>query len=417
MPLPLGAWAGRAEMELLLCCARTELAPLVKEKLQDLLSHDIDWKAVTELAERHRMTPLVHKHVSSVAGNLLTHPDALPIAHRSRAIATRNLYLTRELLRILERLESEGVAAVPFKGPLLAISAFGNVSWREFDDLDILIKPRDIDKAKKVLTSMAYRPDREMTHAEETAFIRSEHAFHHFRDGDQVSVEIHWRLHDRYLSFPFDPTELWSGLSKAELFGKSVSCLNSEQLTLFLCSHGAKHYWERLEWICCLPAIIRSTPGIRWPVVIEQARKMRGLRMLELGLLLASDLDNTEATAGPLSLMMRNPIARELATAVWKNMDGVELAGSAREVYRFRFYLKARENLKDRLRVVTYATIRIPHPQSSVWERLRLPEWLWFLHYVLGPIRLFRKYGLDGLRGVFRPARVQQAVREGHGRP
>ena len=267
--------------------------------------------------------------------------------------------MTRELLRILERLESEGVTAVPIKGPLLAMTGFGSVSWRQFEDLDILIRQSDIGKAKKVLASMDYRPYRELTNAEEAAFVRSEHAFQHLRDRDQVAVEIHWRLHDRYLSFPFDNGEVWSGLATGELFGRRVSCLNPEHLTLFLCSHGAKHYWERMEWICCLPAVIRANPGMRWPELMEQARRLGGLRILELGLLLANDLDDTEATAGPLSLMKRDAIARELAFAVWKSMDAEELAGSPREVYRFRFYLKAREKLKDRLCVVRYASIRI----------------------------------------------------------
>ena len=91
----------------------------------------------------------------------------------------------------------------------------------------------------------------------EAAYIHSEHAFQYLRDDDDLVVELHWRLEDRYLKFPFGTETLWSSASPERLFGNPVTALSPEMLFLYLCMHGAKHYWERLEWIACLPAVIR----------------------------------------------------------------------------------------------------------------------------------------------------------------
>jgi hypothetical protein len=391
------------ELELLVYSARAEPDSECAGRIRELLKGSLDWDAVLQLAARHRVTPLVYRQLSRIAPEVLQQRELSALVFRTRSIAGRNLQLTKELIRLLDVLGANHIPAIPIKGPLLAIGAFGSLAWREFEDLDILVRPRDIHRAMNIMISLGFEPERELTRAQEVEFLRSEHAFQYGRDGGQLVVELHWRLQDRYLSFPFDEHELWRTATAGNLFGKPVRCLSAENLLLFLCMHGAKHYWERLEWIACLPAIIRAEHGIDWTAVREQARRMRALRILQLGILLAHDLDPSPYTEAPLKLLLVEPIAKELATQVWKGLGANELAGSRRELYRSHFYMTTRERLSDRLRAVWFASVRIPHPNSSLWESLPLPAWLLFLYYFVKPMRLLRKYGLQGLKGVLRP--------------
>jgi hypothetical protein len=66
---------------------------------------------------------------------------------RFEEIARKNLRFTAELIRILNCLESHGIAAIPFKGPTLAESVYGNLALREFSDLDILVRQSDFPRA------------------------------------------------------------------------------------------------------------------------------------------------------------------------------------------------------------------------------------------------------------------------------
>jgi hypothetical protein len=397
------------EEELLLSSARTATADLTR-RIHEILRGDIDWARVANLADRHRITPLLYRQLSRIAPEVLTQPALRQIAGRFHCIARRNLLLAKELLLLLELFQKNQISVIPFKGPLLAVSVFGDLCGREFGDLDLLLRPADIPSARRLLQSRGYRPELKMDAVIEAAYVRSEHAFQYLRDEDNLVVELHWRLEDHYLKFPFDPAMLWSSARGEELFGNPVSTLSPEIMFLYLCMHGAKHYWERLEWIACLPAVIRRYADIKWPRVIELARSMGGLRILNLGLLLANQLDPSDAIQAPLAMLGRDPIAEDLSATVWATLFEDEIDNTRREVYRFRFYLKARERLWDRLSVVRSTTIRIPHPNSDVLDHVPLPDSLLFLHYLLGPIRRFKRYGLRGLAGVLNPKHIPLVV-------
>jgi hypothetical protein len=40
---------------------------------------------------------------------------------------------------------------VPFKGPALAVQAYGDLSLRQYDDLDLLIHEADVPRAYQLL--------------------------------------------------------------------------------------------------------------------------------------------------------------------------------------------------------------------------------------------------------------------------
>jgi hypothetical protein len=396
--------ANQPEEELLLsvCTANADRTGQINQLLQG----DIDWTRVANLADRHRVTPILYRQLSRIAPEIVAQPALRQIVSRFHCIAKQNLLLAKELLLLLELFQENDIPVILLKGPLLAVSVFGDLCGRQFGDLDLLLRPANLPKARRLLQSRGYRPEIAMEAATEAAYIRSEHAFQYLRDEDNLVVELHWRLEDHYLKFPFDMERLWSSASSEQLFGNPVASLSSEILFLYLCMHGAKHYWERLEWIACLPAVIRTYVDLNWLLVIEMARSMGGLRILHLGLLLANQLDPSEATQAPLAMLGKDPIAEDLSKTVWARLFADEIDHSSREVYRFRFYLKARERLWDRLSVVRSTTIRIPHPNSDVLDRVRLPDSLLFLHYLLGPIRRLKRYGLRGLAGVLNPKRI-----------
>ena len=65
----------------------------------------------------------------------------------------RNLFLTRELLNLLTLFETHQIPAIPFKGPVLAASVYGNLALRQFSDLDLIIHKQHVAKARELLVS------------------------------------------------------------------------------------------------------------------------------------------------------------------------------------------------------------------------------------------------------------------------
>src|SRR5207249_1097507 len=116
-----------------------------------------------------------------------------------RRNARRNLYMLRALLEILDLFEQHGIRAIPFKGPLLAAQAYGGVALRCFLDLDILIQPNELERARSLLVSRGYRADA-AGNIPKQALLRYGYECSLRRD-DGVLVELQWRLWPRYFSF------------------------------------------------------------------------------------------------------------------------------------------------------------------------------------------------------------------------
>jgi len=64
--------------------------------------------------------------------------------------------MTQHLLKVLDLLTGSGVEAIPFKGPVLAVQAYGDLLMRSFVDLDILIHAKDLSRVSKILIDQGY---------------------------------------------------------------------------------------------------------------------------------------------------------------------------------------------------------------------------------------------------------------------
>ena len=59
--------------------------------------------------------------------------------------------MTSELIKVMKLFEENGVEYISFKGPVLSQLAYGDITLRQYVDLDILIKKEDLRKADNLL--------------------------------------------------------------------------------------------------------------------------------------------------------------------------------------------------------------------------------------------------------------------------
>jgi hypothetical protein len=401
-----GAVSTRPEAELLLCCARTCMDSERAERIRTLLRADIDWAYLLETAPQHGMVPLLYWSLNN------TCPEAVPRAildqlrddfHNN---ARRNLFLTGELLKLLNLFEAHEIRGIPFKGPVLAFSVYGNLALRQFSDLDILVRERDILKAKELLLSQGYRPNCHPIGAQKAVHLQSQHHIDLMRDDDKVIVELHWRFTSRKLPFPLDPGRLWERLETASLAGMTVFNLPPEDLLLVLCVHGTEHRWERLGWICDIAELIGVYQEMDWGRVIEQASVLRIERTLLLGLLLANSLLDTALPERVLQRIQADPAVKWLAVQrrerLFREADGPLAPFEELLYFRIYFQIKVREHLLDRVRFCLDFACFTVTPNEKDWAILPLPVSLSFLYYLLRPIRLVGKYGLSPLQRLLK---------------
>ena len=401
----------RPEARLLLLCARSHIDAQTAEQVKTLLRLDLDWEYLASKAHQHCVTPLVYQTLDTVC-RLGVPKDAFA---RLRSLvqdnARFNLYRTAELVRLLGLLRDAGISAVPFKGPVLSVLAYGNLALREYGDLDLLVHPRDVPRTKDLLVENGLNLVALLKRTQTNSRFRPRNKDLVFENAtSSVRLELHWRLTGRHFSFPLELDELWSRLEPVALAGLTVQTLGAEDLLLYLCMHGSRHGWERLSWICDIAELLRVRRDMCWERVMERAARLGCERMLGLGLLLAKNLLGAELPKAAEQSILRDTelpaLAGELVDSLFRNGEA-----SRDLAYWYELHLKVRERIQDRLRLHAYYFFRYLRlavlPNERDHAVLELPGELSFLYFLLRPFRLLTAFGLPRPKNLSGKASAQ----------
>lgn len=376
------------EHELLLACATTRADAERVAHVRSLLGRELDWSYLLQAAKRHAVLPLFARQLekNAPAGSVpAAHLQTL--RHSFRDNAARNLYLTGELLRILRIFDGQGIEAVPYKGPALAVSAYGDLTLRRFIDLDIMVRKRDVMRAKELLLADGYQPQTPLTRTQESAILRTQHNLAFTRERGRLVVELHWDIAPNRFSASLDAEQLWTRLVPLSLNGVEIKSLKPEDLLLSLCVHGSKHLWERLAWVCDVSELVAAHPALDWEWLLDLARRTGNERMLYLGLRLASEL-----LAAPLPRPVRERIdaddaIRQLSAGIAARLFDESGYRSPGLLENIKFNLHVRRRWRDKARYLQFVLA----PTDGDFAALSLPSSLTFVYYFLRPFRLLFK--------------------------
>jgi hypothetical protein len=379
-----------AEAELMLCCARLHLDSARRERIAFLLGEKPDWNRLVALAAEHGLLPLLYRHLEAMSAAVPREIFVQLWGHHETN-ARRNRALAGELSKILELLDANGIPALPYKGPALAVAAYGDLALREFGDLDILLRPQDVLPAKALLQAQGYVPEYGLRPAAEAALLRSSLIYHLVvtHPARAVMVELHWRTDADYPVEAVAGDAWWSSAENSGAREQKVRGFTAEELLLILCVHGTKHAWSRLLWLADISELIRRHPELKWEWVMTKAAQLGCRRRLAVGLLLAHRLleaplpektkNEIEATAGA------GKLAREIAGRLFDSPRGAMTVFA-----RLRFELRLQHERPGRqlahgIKVVLAPTL----VELSRWP---LPRLLYFLYPLIRAARLTAKY-------------------------
>jgi Uncharacterised nucleotidyltransferase len=366
MPNLLGQTISK-EFELLLSCARTSINDECRYKIKDLLESGINWQHFVEMAVSHKLMPLVHTNLNTIARDAVPQEIREILRSLFQRNAQHNLFLTGELLKILALLEANGIVAVPYKGPVLANSVYGNLAMRQGGDLDIVVQLPDILKVKQLLLDLAYKRKAELTEAQERAYFQSkrEHTYDFVDYQKGTLIEIHWRITPRFSS-PIEPKHFWKYLEPCAFGAKTVNSLPLDYWLPILCVHGSRHCWERLGWICDIAELIRRH-DIDWDKTISFASSLGCRRMLFLGLFLASELMGTVLPSEVLRQIQAESQISVLAAQVAMQLFKPENAAS-KFMGTTLYHVQARERWQDKAMYLQSFIDWLTHPDKWKWS-------------------------------------------------
>ncbi len=373
---------------ILVCVARRELTSDTQTELRQLVSNDLDWSSLCSTAEFHGLLPLLHKHLSAYARDLTPDEILNTLKGYSLANAQSVLHLLSKLLKVFSLFQQNGIRMAVFKGAVLAKVAYGDVGLRQAGDIDILIRRQDFAQAKEFLKTIGFQMSPELTDAQQTSHLNFHCEIQFMMDDWFSVVDLHWGLAPQSFVFGLNATEVMDRLESTSVNGVLIPTFCSEDLIIYQAMHGAKHLWQRLEWIASLAELVRSSTTLDWDTVIRRATNSHTKRIVALGLHLIDLVfeervpERVLAALDPKERMRR--FAEEVLQQIFLPRSSPESTES--NLFNFRIMDRKRDALRSTLRAIFVPTL-------SDWQSVHLSSSLHPLYYAVRPLRLTGVYG------------------------
>jgi hypothetical protein len=384
------------EKQLLVCCARTQITPEIATTIRKILAGPLDWDYLLWEAEENSVTPLLDRHLSAVAPGAAPPATQEQLKKTCRANTVRCLYLTAELINILRLFQSQNIPVIPYKGPVLAAQAYGDVALREFEDLDIILRQSDIPKAHEIIVSLGYKPKFDWILSPGAAASLVPGEYNYRDEARRAMVELHTEITLRHFPTKPDLDAFIRNLAPVKLSDRDILTFTAEDLLPMLCIHGSKDFWERLSWIADVNELVQFHPALDWDRVLRFAQPLQAARMLNLGLALAVSVLGASLPAEISARVQSDHVASKVAAEVRDRLMcrpfcTLDAAG------RFHF---RRRMLVEKLPGWRYGMRLAVVPSEDDWQMVRLPHILAPLYIALRPLRLLQKYGWAGKRAA-----------------
>ncbi len=382
-PVPITPYTSifGTELDLILACCGNDSDGHLSARVRQILQHGVDWERLVQLADHHGLTPLLFRRLSSEMDP--RQPSLLGALREQDASNThRALWLTLELLNIHRHLQARGLEALPYKGPALAESLYGNVALRQFSDLDLLIRSDDLPRIKTALRELGYEPGIRLAQAAERDYLKSGYEYTFDGARGRNLLEIKWQILPRFYSIGFDANKFFERAATVTIEGQKLRTLCDQDLMLVLCVHAAKHAWKQISWLCDVVQLARSR-ALDWSALRAEAERLGIARIVAVTFLLAHKLLGAELPEGIGPDAKTEALAQQIVSLMVAEgeFDPESLA-------YFRLMMELRERPRDR---VTFWWRLLVTPGAGEWSAVRLPGPLFPLYRVVRVCRLAGK--------------------------
>jgi len=374
------------EWDLLLAASSPTLGDDDLSYVRSRLGASLKWDALLRLADQHGTSSLLYQNLVRVESAV---PPAVLASLRQSHERNihKSLFLTRELIRILDCASGLGVDVIPYKGVVLSEVYYADMAMRQSGDLDLFVRKQDVVRIKSAIHNLGYAPRVFIPEDAERDYIDSGYEFTFDSPAGKNLLELQWALQPRFYAVEFDMDGLFERAVNVTVAGRHVKTPSSEDLLLILSMHAAKHVWRRLIWLCDIVQIVKLG-RVNWDWVQSQAHELGIARILHITLLLAKRFlaANIPAAIEPAIL------ADKAAYGFTEQIADSVVAGTIYEeekVSYFRLMMRLRERKADRLKFLARLTFT---PGPGEWEAMRLPRPLFPLYRIVRLARLASRF-------------------------
>lgn len=354
-------------------------------EFQEVVSvNGFDWRAFYRLAGVHHIRPIVFKAIHTA-----DLPDDIrqKLQQMSRRFALRNLDHARELVRLSKLFAAQHITAVPYKGSVLGVKYYKDLTLRESSDLDFLMDTgaKHVLALKEVMAGAGYIDKSDIPESFLNTYLKysREYSFD-MMEGEErkFHAEFHWYVASQVFDFdrPMPNKVLFESAGSMDLLNEPVKTLSDEgNLLSVVLHHGLNQKWGQLKYVMDMCMVLQHSKELDLDRVRGIVKAYGFAKPLELGVFLVAEMLGVKAGEG----ISPPTDAQHYHYALFAEKTGDrKLSGMLREGLRIKDGFAARCRLV--LKYIIYALA----PSILDYRFVRLPRILYPLYAIIKPIRL-----------------------------
>jgi Uncharacterised nucleotidyltransferase len=212
--------------------------------------------------ELHRLIPLLSKALTARG---IDDPELPRLKGVYQFSWYRNQLLFTDGAALLSALEAAGVATMLLRGAAMAVAYHGDAGVRPMNDLDVLVRAGDMDRARRVAEAEGWR-----LVAGSEPFERREAAAALRNDQGRV-IRLHWQP-SRNVAPEAGSEPMWQRAIEITFRDTATRVPSAADHLVYACIDGARaNSGSTLRWVTDGSVLIGAVPGLDWDAVVSEA--------------------------------------------------------------------------------------------------------------------------------------------------
>ncbi len=227
------------------------------------------------LAQNHGVLTVLYMQLKTLNEALIPENILSRLKDVYLQIVRFNMIQANQLIKALNLLNKNGIEAIPIKGPVISQQAYGDIGFRMFNDLDLMILPENFIQAYDIFCHEGYEPSLRLSKKRKRYWKRFRRDME-LRNG-KTMIDLHQRFSQGNSSFDIIEEQI-KRAETIEVLDKKIKVLSVEDTIIYLCINGTKDNWNKLRMVSDLSNLVRSNPDLKWDKVILQSEEKRDAR-------------------------------------------------------------------------------------------------------------------------------------------
>jgi len=340
-----------AEGLLVLFCCKGAIDGHTAGYVRTLIESGLDWDRVLRLAHQERVLPHLSECLSTTFQDHVPATIMAELKRQLLEITGVSLVLGSEIAAVVKLLEARGLRVLTFKGPALAVVAFGNPTARMFGDIDLIVAQNDFAPCQEHFRANGY------TVVEDYVF---EKTFQ--REGTWAAIDLHGTITPLAFPCPLLFDDLWARREMVDVFGHEVPSLSIADHLLAHCLQTTHdRYQNRLSLakLTDIAGLLQRGIDIDWDHLLALADRLGMSRRLLIALGAVADLLASPLPPEVASLLNDRASLRRLSQFTGRGVLDQENRGIVGFVERVAYHFRVHERHRDKLAQMRMVPLKI----------------------------------------------------------